>query len=159
MSTLLLSSDTPQEGIGSHYRWLSHDVGFGNWTQDLWKNSQCLTKLSHLSSHPGVSLLNFFPLRSCRIWSYLAPSFFLWPCLDLKLSEHCHALAYAGFHSILSASSPLQISGIQGHLLESYTKEVWEPSSIISATSIIAPFHFLWDSFSLLAPCVQYYAL
>ena len=42
MSTPLLSSDTPEEGIRSHYRWLwATNVVAGNWIQDLWKGSQC----------------------------------------------------------------------------------------------------------------------
>lgn len=71
ISTLLLFSDTPKGALDPML--VSDDVGFGNWTQDIRKNSQCLTKLSHLSGPPGGSLLSFFPLRWCRIWSCLAP--------------------------------------------------------------------------------------
>jgi hypothetical protein len=42
VSTLLLSSDTPEEGIGSPLQMVvSHHVVAGNRTQDLWKSSQC----------------------------------------------------------------------------------------------------------------------
>jgi hypothetical protein len=43
MSTALLSSDTPEDGIRSHYRWLwvTNHVVAENWTQHLWKSSQC----------------------------------------------------------------------------------------------------------------------
>jgi hypothetical protein len=37
----IVSSDTPEEGIRSHYRWLWATMWLGNWTQDLWKKSQC----------------------------------------------------------------------------------------------------------------------
>jgi hypothetical protein len=60
VSALSHSSDTPEDGIRSHYWWLwaamwllgielGHVVA-GNWTQDLLKNSQCSYLLSHLSS-------------------------------------------------------------------------------------------------------------
>jgi hypothetical protein len=38
VSTLLLSLDTPEEGSQMV---MSHHMVAGNWTQDLWKNSQC----------------------------------------------------------------------------------------------------------------------
>jgi hypothetical protein len=42
VSTLSLSSDTPEEVTGSHYRWLWATMRLlGNWTQVLWKSSQC----------------------------------------------------------------------------------------------------------------------
>jgi hypothetical protein len=42
LSTLLLSSDTPQGGISSHSRWLWATMWLpGMWTQVLWKSSQC----------------------------------------------------------------------------------------------------------------------
>ena len=41
VSTLLLSSDTPKEGIQSLYMVVSHHVVAGTWTQDLWKSSRC----------------------------------------------------------------------------------------------------------------------
>ena len=41
VSTLSLSSDTPEEGIRSPLQMVvSHSVVAGNWTQDLWKSSQ-----------------------------------------------------------------------------------------------------------------------
>jgi hypothetical protein len=42
VNALSLSSDTPEEGIWSLYKMVvSHSVVAVNWTQDLWKNSQC----------------------------------------------------------------------------------------------------------------------
>ena len=41
VDTLLLSVDTPEKDIESHYRWLWAIMWLaGNWTQDLWKSSQ-----------------------------------------------------------------------------------------------------------------------
>ena len=40
VSTLLLSSGTPEEGVRSHYRWLWATMWL-LWTWDLWKSSQC----------------------------------------------------------------------------------------------------------------------
>jgi hypothetical protein len=41
VSTISLSSDTPEEVIGSNYKWLwATIVGAGNWTHDLWKSNQ-----------------------------------------------------------------------------------------------------------------------
>jgi hypothetical protein len=43
VGTLLLSSDTPEEGIVSSLQMVvRHHVVAGNWTQDLWKSSRCL---------------------------------------------------------------------------------------------------------------------
>lgn len=39
-STLSLSSDTPEEGISSHYRWSSNREATENWTQNLGKSTQ-----------------------------------------------------------------------------------------------------------------------
>jgi hypothetical protein len=54
MSTLSLSSDTIDVNRRVHQIPLqmvvSHHVVTGNWTQDLWKSSQCSVKLSNLSS-------------------------------------------------------------------------------------------------------------
>jgi hypothetical protein len=42
VSILLLSSDTPEAGMGIPLQMVvSHHVAAGNWAQDLWKNSQC----------------------------------------------------------------------------------------------------------------------
>jgi hypothetical protein len=42
VSTLLLSSDTPEVGIWIPLQMvMSHHVVAGTWTQDLWKSSQC----------------------------------------------------------------------------------------------------------------------
>jgi hypothetical protein len=38
----LQASDTPEEAIGFPLQMVvSHHVVAGNWTQDLWKSSQC----------------------------------------------------------------------------------------------------------------------
>ena len=52
MGTLLLSSDTPEEGIWSPLQIVvSHYVVAGNWTQDLFKSSQCF-----LTTEPSLQL-------------------------------------------------------------------------------------------------------
>ena len=59
MSTSSMSSDTPEEGINIPLQMVvSHHVVAGNWTQDLWKSSQCSYPLSHLSNPPEI--LHFF---------------------------------------------------------------------------------------------------
>jgi hypothetical protein len=40
VSTLLLSSDTPEEGTGSHYRWLSVIMWLLGIKLDLWKSKK-----------------------------------------------------------------------------------------------------------------------
>jgi len=46
---------------------VSHHVVAGNWTQDLWKSSQCSQPLSHLSSPLNIFLkLVFGQLYGCK---------------------------------------------------------------------------------------------
>jgi hypothetical protein len=55
VSTLLLPSDTPEEGIRSHYRWLwaTHHPVAGNWTQDPEEHSVIVT------AEPSLQPINF----------------------------------------------------------------------------------------------------
>jgi hypothetical protein len=68
VSTLSLSSDTPVESIGSPLQMLvSHHVIAGNWTQDLWKSSQC----SYNCWASSLALLFVF---------YSRQDLNMWPC-------------------------------------------------------------------------------
>lgn len=64
-TTLEPSSDTPEEGIGSHYRWnVSHHFVAENRTQHLWKSSRPLSHVSNPVSFTFIYILGqlFFPI-------------------------------------------------------------------------------------------------
>jgi hypothetical protein len=63
MSTLSLLPDRPEEGIGSHYRWLWAIMWLvvGNWTQDLRKSRQCCWAIS--PTHRQKILINISSKR------------------------------------------------------------------------------------------------
>jgi hypothetical protein len=58
MSTLSFSSDTPEEGIGSHLQMVvSHHMVAGNWTLDLWKSKQSVSALNRWAITPALYVL------------------------------------------------------------------------------------------------------
>jgi hypothetical protein len=68
-----------EQGIRSHYRWLWATMWLmGNWTQDLWKSSQC-SYLLRLCTLVALSLENF--ASACHFSPTLLLAFFFFCCL------------------------------------------------------------------------------
>jgi hypothetical protein len=73
VSTLSLSSDTPEEGIRSHYRWVSHHVVAGTWTQDVLKAQSVLLTAEPSLQSRQIHFLRIFILL--YFWTVLAMYF------------------------------------------------------------------------------------
>jgi hypothetical protein len=73
VSTLSLFRDTRRGHRIPLQLVVSHHVVVGNWTQDLWKSSQCSYLLSHLSS-PTLKFLSFclyFPVLRLPVYEFV----------------------------------------------------------------------------------------
>jgi hypothetical protein len=77
LSTLPLSSDTPEECIRSHYRWLWATMVAGNWTQDL--------------SGRAVSALNCWAISPALAQCFLPP---ISPQIFIRYFLHLHFKCY-----------------------------------------------------------------
>jgi hypothetical protein len=95
-----------------------HRVVAGNWTQDLWKSSQCSYPLSHLSSLPPppsqLLALSYSP-SACPLPPCLGRQRLSLPGMDPSMCFHgCCSFLYKGLSSHVRCAEPLHCVGLHG---------------------------------------------